>query len=162
MLAIKRRAALYTRVAFRDQGAMSSSVLSWTHHSAEGWHLLTHSHTLTIIIANNQVLDPSQILKSSVCAWAVFPCGSNTHTHTELLAATLLNLFLTGAECIHPPSIISLLHDWSIDSFYMVLGERPRSIAYTHKVNLNLQALSFLGWWFKLCLTLFFFNSSSF
>lgn len=27
MLAIKRRAALYTTVAFRDQGAMSSSVL---------------------------------------------------------------------------------------------------------------------------------------
>lgn len=106
MLAIKWRTALYTRVAFRDQGAMSSSVLSWTHHSAEGWHLLSHSHTLTIIIANNQALDPSQMLKSSVCVceqcFDVAATKRGRERGREMLAATVLNLFLTGAEFVHP------------------------------------------------------------
>lgn len=167
MLAIKRRAALYTfRVAFRDQGAMSSSVLSWTHHSAEGWHLLSHSHTLTIILANNQVLDPSQILKSSVCACE--QCFNMAATKREraregeILAVTLLNLFLTGAELIHP-------HKHHISAprliyWFILYGVRraPSIHSTYHKVTLNLQVLSFLGCWFKLCLMLFFFISPSF
>lgn len=84
MLAIKWRTALYTRVAFRDQGAMSSSVLSWTHHSAEGWHLLSHSHNSDNYHCKQSSAGPkSNAEEFRLCVWAAFRCGSNKERERE-------------------------------------------------------------------------------
>lgn len=100
MLAIKRHAALYTRVAFRDQGAMSSSLLFRTHHSAEGWHLLSHSHTLWQL--SLQTIKCWTQVKYWRAAFVHVSSVSMWQQQREMLASVLLNLFLTGAEFIHP------------------------------------------------------------
>lgn len=120
MLAIKQRAAVYTRVAFRDQGAMSSSVLPWTHHSAEGWHLLSHSHSDNYHCKQSSTGLKSNTKQLHFCMWAASQWGRNRkERERKRLSETLLNLFLTGAEFIHPgkhhfSGIDLLIHSYSV------------------------------------------------
>lgn len=58
MPAINHCAVVYAGVTFRDQRALSFSVLSWTHYGTERWHLfeLSQCDNYTIITANSQLL----------------------------------------------------------------------------------------------------------